>query len=117
MGLSREPLLLYWSDVDLLKVRRAGRRLRAVLAARVVDSVRGSVQLRIVRRHHRNAVLVATRHLHGRGATRALLSFATSALRRCATSQLKGDGPLPIVETCGTVGVVATTVSLGWLAL
>ena len=117
-GLFWEPLFLYWEDVDLsLRMRRAGWRLGVVPAARVVHFVHGSVQSKVSRYYcSRNAILVAHRHLHGRGAARASLWVAARALRRCARSLLKRDGPLPIAETRGLVAGVAATLGLSRLA-
>ncbi len=109
-GLFWEPLFLYWEDVDLsFRMRRAGWRLGVVPAARVVHLVHGSVQSKAARYYdYRNAILVANRHLHRRGAAQAFLSLAYRALRRCAASLLKHDGPLPLAETRGLIVGAAT---------
>jgi GT2 family glycosyltransferase len=113
-GLFWAPFFLYWEDVDLsFRMREAGWRLGVVPAARIVHFVHGSVQSKVVRYYYyRNAVIVASRHLHGRGAARAFMSLATRALRRLAASLLKRDGPLPIAETRGLLAGAAAVLGL-----
>jgi hypothetical protein len=113
-GLFWEPLFLYWEDVDLcLRMRGAGWRMGVVPAARVVHLAHGSVQSTLARYYdYRNAILVANRHLHRRGAAQAFLSLANRALRRCAASLLKRDGPLPVAETRGLVAAAAVVIGV-----
>jgi GT2 family glycosyltransferase len=109
-----EPLFLYWEDVDLsLRMRRAGWRLGVVPAARVLHFVHGSIPSKTYRYYSsRNAILVAKRHLHGRGAARSACWVAARTLRSCAQSLIKRDRPLPIAEARGLVAGVAITVGL-----
>jgi len=113
-GLFWEPLFLYWEDVDLsLRMLRAGWRLGVVPAARVVHLVHGSVQSKTARYYdYRNAILVADRHLRRKGVARAFLTLANRALRRCAASLLKHDGPLPVAETRGLVAAAAVVIGV-----
>jgi hypothetical protein len=75
--------------------------------------VHGSVQSKAARYYdYRNAILVANRHLHRRGAAQAFLSLAYRALRRCAASLLKHDGPLPLAETRGLVAAAAVVMGV-----
>ena len=113
-GLFWAPLFLYWEDVDLsFRMRRAGWRLGVVPAAHIVHSVHGSVQSKVARYYsYRNAILVADRHLRRKGVARAFLTLANRALRRCAASLLKHDGPLPVAETRGLVAAVAVVIGV-----
>ncbi len=113
-GLFWEPLFLYWEDVDLsFRMRRAGWRLGVVPEARVLHFVHGSSPSNTYRYYSsRNAILVAKRHLHGRGAARAAFWVAARALRSCAQSLIKRDRPLPIAEARGLVAGVAVTLGL-----
>lgn len=106
-------LFLYWEDVDIcFRMRRAGWRLGVVPSARIVHFVHGSIQSEVLRYYYyRNAILVANRYLHRRGVTRAFLSLVNRAVRRCAASLLKHDGPLPLAETRGLA--VAAAAVLG----
>ncbi len=117
-GLFWAPLFLYWEDVDLsFRMRRAGWRLGVVPAARVFHIIHGSVASGVVRYYYyRNAILVANRHLHARGAAQATLSLAVRASRRCAASILKRDGPFPFAEARGLLVGVAATIGLVRLA-
>jgi GT2 family glycosyltransferase len=112
-----EPLFLYWEDVDLsLRMRRAGWRLGVVPAARVLHFVHGSIPSKTYRYYSsRNAILVAKRHLHGKGAARAAFWVAARALRSCAQSLIRRDRPLPIAEVRGLVAGVATSLGLSRL--
>ena len=113
-GLFWAPFFLYWEDVDLsFRMREAGWRLGVVAAARIVHLVHGSVQSKVVRYYYyRNAILIADRHLHRRGAARAFMSLTTRAARRLAASLLKRDGPLPIAETRGLFAGAAAVLGL-----
>ena len=113
-GLFWAALFLYWEDVDLsFRMRQAGWSLGVVPAARIVHFVHGSVQSKVVRYYYyRNAILVADRHLHKRGAAQAFLSLATRALRRLGASVLKRDGPLPTAETRGLLAGMASVLGL-----
>jgi hypothetical protein len=86
--------------------------LGVVPSARIVHFVHGSIQSEVLRYYYyRNAILVANRYLHRRGVTRAFLSLVNRAVRRCAASLLKHDGPLPLAETRGLA--VAAAAVLG----
>jgi GT2 family glycosyltransferase len=113
-GLFWEQLFLYWEDVDLcFRMREAGWRLGVVPAARIVHFVHGSVQSKVVRYYYyRNAILVANRHLHLKGAARAFRSLTVRAIRRLAASTLKHDGPLPVPEARGLVAGMAASLGL-----
>jgi GT2 family glycosyltransferase len=113
-GFFWEQLFLYWEDVDLcFRMREAGWRLGVVRAARIVHFVHGSVQSKVVRYYYyRNAILVANRHLHLKGAARAFRSLTIRAARRLAASALKHDGPLPLPEARGLVAGMAASLGL-----
>jgi GT2 family glycosyltransferase len=113
-GLFWEPLFLYWEDVDLcFRMSRAGWGLGVVPAARVVHFMHGSVESKVVRYYSaRNAILVAHRHLHGRGAVAASFWVVAKVVRRGAMSLLKRDRPLPIAEARGLAAGLAVTLGL-----
>jgi GT2 family glycosyltransferase len=116
-GLFWEPLFLYWEDVDLsLRMRRGGWLLGVVPAARVFHFVHGSTPSKTYRYYSsRNAILVAKRHLRGTGAARAAFWVAARALRSCARSLVRRDGPLPIADVRGLAAGVATAIGLSAL--
>jgi GT2 family glycosyltransferase len=117
-GLFWAPFFLYWEDVDLsFRMREAGWRLGVVPAARIVHFVHGSVQSKVVRYYYyRNAILIASRHLHRRGVARAFMSLTARATRRLAASLLKRDGPLPTAEARGLFAGAAAVLGLRRLA-
>ena len=97
-------------------MREAGWALGVVSAARIVHSVHGTVQSKVVRYYYyRNAILVAHRHLGRRGAARAFLSLSTRASRRLAASVIKRDGPLPTAETRGLAAAAAVLLGMSKL--
>jgi GT2 family glycosyltransferase len=116
-GLFWGSLFLYWEDVDLsIRMRRAGWLLGVVPAARIVHFAHSSIQSGTLRYYYyRNAVLVAHRHLHRRGAAQAFLSLSERALRRLAASVIKRDGPLPTAETRGLAAAAAVLLGMSKL--
>ena len=117
-GMFWERLFLYWEDVELsFRLRAAGWQLSVAPAARIWHAVHGSVGSSVANYYYyRNAILVANRHLRRRGVARAFWSLSLRALRRCAASLLKRDGPFPFAETRGLIAGGAASLGLSRLA-
>lgn len=105
VGLFWPELFLYWEDVDLCyRLAAAGWTLGVVPSARIVHLVHGSVASRLATYYfYRNALMVARRHGHARGAARATVALTTRAARRWAACAIKGLRPFPTAETRGLV--------------
>jgi hypothetical protein len=109
VGLFWPELFLYWEDVELCyRLTEAGWKLGVVPAAHLTHMVHGSVPSRLATYYfYRNAVMVAGRHGHARGAARAIVALSTRAARRWAACAVKGLRPFPTAETRGLFSGVA----------
>jgi GT2 family glycosyltransferase len=103
VGLFWPELFLYWEDVELCyRLTEAGWKLGVVPAAHLTHMVHGSVPSRLATYYfYRNAVMVAGRHGHARGAARAALALSARAGRRWLACTIKGRRPFPTAETRG----------------
>ena len=111
-GLFWPELFLYWEDVDLCyRLAAAGWKLGVVPSARITHLVHGSVRSELATYYfYRNAVLVARRYGHARGAARAIVALSVRAARRWAACTVKGLRPFPMAETRGLFAGVGAVI-------
>jgi GT2 family glycosyltransferase len=114
-GLFWPELFLYWEDVDLCyRLAAAGWKLGVVPSARITHLVHGSVRSELATYYfYRNAVMVAGRHGHARGAARAIVALSVRAGRRWAACTIKGLRPFPKAETRGLAAGIRAVVGRG----
>lgn len=115
-GLFWSRLFLYWEDVDLsYRLAGAGWKLGVVPSARLTHLVHGSMRSETAKYFfYRNALLVARRHAHAGGASRAAAVLSYRAARQWVACGLKGRRPFPTAETRGLIaGIGANLRGLG----
>ena len=113
VGLFWADLFLYWEDVELsFRLSAAGWKLGVVPSARIMHLVHGSIPSRLATYYlYRNALMVASRYGHARGAARATVALSTRAVRRWAACIVKGLRPFPTAETRGLFAGAAAVLS------
>lgn len=83
VGLFREPLFLYWEDVDLsLRARQAGWNLGVVPNALIHHAVHGSVVSKTLEFYHFRNALIVVRTFGSRSTAASALLFLTGGLVR-----------------------------------